>query len=188
MEITDKDGIKAWETHARVYGFEDRDGEIGRQAKAGAGMGELINRYRDRYRGVREIKGNMALYTGLEYMIKLLLGIDTEAVLLDSTHAVLGVGASNNAAAATQTELEGERLGSGASWGVMDAGFPSRTDRTMIFRATFLSGVALFNWQEWAIAFLTGVDTRVLLNRKVDDIGTKPEFDVWIIEVGLRWA
>lgn len=182
------DNGKVWETMTRVHRFEDPTGEITAAARAGAPIKELVQRYEREYKGVQEIRGNSALNAGLEYLIELVTGINSGAVKLDATHAVLGVGDSTNAVAVTQTQLEAERLGMNASWGVMDAGFPQREDRTMIFRSTFASSVAMFNWQEWGIAFLVSAGTRVLLNRKVDDIGTKPDYDVWIIEVGLRWA
>lgn len=177
-----------WVTDSRLYKFRDPTGELGAAAKRGASIEELRAIAPGSLYRVEDIRGNIGLTAGIIYLLELMSGIAPSNVKLDATHAVVGVGNSNGAASADQTELEAERLGMSAAWVGMDAGFPLRDGTTLIFRASFLSGVALFDWLEWAVAWEVSEGVRVLLNRKVETVGTKPEFDLWIFETGLRWA
>lgn len=177
-----------WKTDSRIFRFHDPTGELGKEAQKGATIEQLRAMKPGAFQDVVEVKGNQGLTAGIIYLIELATAINPTAVKLDATHAKIGVGNSNLAAAADQTQLEAERLGMSAAWVGMDGGFPQRDGCTMIFRASFLSGVAVFDWLEWAVAFETGPGVRVLLNRKVENVGTKPQFDLWIFETGLMWA
>lgn len=179
-----EDGVNAsWRTVSRCYRFEDRDGVLGRRARDGASVDELRASAPEAYQGCQEIIGNVALNAGLQYMIEALTRINPAAVLWDATNAQIVVGDQSAPAEATQTQLEAQRLGTNWQAVGMDAGFPQREGQTMIFRSSFLSGVAVHDWLEWGVS--NGV---VLLNRKVDNVGTKPEFDLWIFEVGITWT
>jgi len=177
-----------WVTDSRLWMFHDPRGVLGEAARKGATIQELLSMEPTYYRGAKVVKGNQGLDAGIIHLIDLVTGLDPTAVKLDSTHAKIGVGNSNGAAQASQTQLEAERLGMSATWVGMDAGFPRREGTTMIFRSSFLSGVAVWDWLEWSVAFEISPGVRRLLNRKVENVGTKPLFDLWIFETGLQWG
>ena len=176
-----------WQTLSKLYRFEDPDGTLGLCAQYGASTEELImaakDRGLDRYRGCSEIVGNKALNLGLQYLIDMVLNITPAATKWDATHAQIVVGDQSAPEDAEQDQLEAQRIGTSYRAQGMDAGFPQRDGQTMIFRSSFLSGIAVFSWLEWGVS--NGVR---LLNRRVDNVGTKPEFDLWIFEVGLTWS
>ena len=172
----------SWRTVSRRYAFSDPDGSLGRMARDGATIEELRCSAPAQYHGCSEIIGNKAINKGLQYMIEALTRINPAAVLWDATNAKIVVGDQSAPAEETQTQLEAQRLGTNYQAMGMDAGFPQREGQTMVFRASFLSGVACWDWLEWGVS--NGV---VLLNRKVDNVGTKPQFDLWIFEVGITW-
>lgn len=178
-----EDNVNAsWRTVSRCYRFTDESGDLGRRARDGATVDELRASALDAYHGCQEIIGNVALNSGLQYMIEAMTRIDPTAVLWDAANAQIIIGDQSAPAEATQTQLEAQRLGTNFQAVGMDAGFPKREGQTMLFRASFLSGVAVHDWLEWGVT--NGV---VLLNRKVDNVGTKPELDLWIFEVGITW-
>lgn len=182
------DKREPWTTDSRIFKFHDPDGTLGEAAQRGATIEELRAMRPGALYAVTDVKGNIGLTAGIIYLIELVTGINPGAVKLDASRAKIGVGNSNGAALKTQTQLEAERLGMLATWVGMDAGFPQRDGTTMVFRSSFLSGIAVQDWLEWAVAFETAPGVRVLLNRKVENIGTKPAFDLWIFETGLTWS
>lgn len=171
-----------WQTRSRRYSFTDPTGEIGRRAMEGATIEDLRKFAPGQYHGCSEIIGNKALNKGLQYLIELVTAIDPTATKWDAANAQIIVGDQDGEEDEEQTQLEAQRLGTDFLSRGMDAGFPQREEQTMIFRSSFLSGTAAFPWKEWGVG--NGVR---LLNRKVDDIGTKPAVDLWILEVGLTW-
>jgi len=97
-----------------------------------------------------------------------------------NTNAYIGVGDTNTAEAATQTELQAAAAASNRFYKVMSATYPIRTNQSVDFRADFTTSEANFAWAEWTVAagattasgsgFLTGTTN---LNRKVQALGTK---------------
>lgn len=95
-------------------------------------------------------------------------------------NAYIGVGNSNTAFDASQTDL----LGTNARVG-MDTGYPQRTANDVKFKATFDTNTANFSWQEWCVANAASGGT--IANRMVESKGTKASGS-WVFEVTLTPA
>jgi hypothetical protein len=75
----------------------------------------------------------------------------------------------------------------------MAAGYPQRTGSAITFRSTFGTADANQAWAEWGVfngsgaggAGPTGV---VMLNRKVEALGTKTSAEVWQLTVTVTLA
>lgn len=175
------DGI-FWRTEAEVFKFRDPDGRLSKMIKDGSPISALGEPYE-----VKRVSGNVGLKSGIQHLIEIITGINLTPVLWDASHAYIGVGNDNTAAADTQTKLMAEVNGGSFTYAAMDPGFPQRVDEKSVFRASFLSGQAVHDWLEWTIA--NGNDgTKICINRKVDNMGTKPAFDLWILQLSLRWG
>jgi hypothetical protein len=127
-----------------------------------------------------EIHGNLLLNEGIQRlqdltMIATPLTNQTAANAWGNTNAFIGVGTSNAAEAATQTDLSVSGF-----YKIMNATFPSRSSQTVNFASDFITSEANQVWAEWSIAagatsasgggFLVGITN---LNRKVAALGTK---------------
>ena len=88
-------------------------------------------------------------------------------------NAHIGVGDSGAVFSSDQSSLEGASTERKA----MDAGYPQRTDNEMVFRATFGTEEANFDWEEWGIFNASTGGT--MLNRAVESLGTKPDTQSW---------
>jgi hypothetical protein len=65
----------------------------------------------------------------------------------------------------------------------MDSGFPTVAANVLTFRSTFSGSEANFAWQEWGIANAASGGT--LINRLVENNGTKLSGQTWIFETTL---
>ena len=134
---------------------------------------------------VLEREGNLLVYGGASALWDLLIGAGN-VTAFNNSNAYIGVGDSNTAAAATQTDLQAAsnkvRVG-------MEASYPSHTDGTSdgsddcVFRSVFGTGSANFDWEEWAV-FNASTAGR-MLNRKVETLGTKTSAAAWTFTVTL---
>lgn len=137
---------------------------------------------------VIERDGNLLMYGGASALFHRLTG-GTSVTAFDNTNGYLGVGDSNTAAAATQTDLQ---AASNKVRKVMDATYPIHTDGTgsgaasAVFRSTFGTGDGNFAWAEWAI-FNASTSGR-MLNRKVESFGTKSGGTSWVLTITLSLA
>ena len=97
----------------------------------------------------------------------------------NNANAYIGVGDSNAAFASDQTDLQAvtNKLRKG-----MDAGYPSRSNLTMTWQATFGETDANFAWLEWALFNASSGGT--MANRKQEDKGTK-NGGSWVFKVEL---
>jgi hypothetical protein len=126
--------------------------------------------------------------------VSLLGGIagTTIANKYSSTYGRIGVGTSSTAASYTQTYLQGDTgSGSTTSYYQLCGAAPtittSSTPPTLVFTASFGTGVANFAWNEFGTdnanasgAYLNGLSGGyVLLNRGVSSQGTKASGQVW---------
>jgi len=98
--------------------------------------------------------------------------------VFDNTNAELGVGDGTTAEDPTQTDL----VGSNVVYQPMDSGYPTISNQTVTFRATFDENTANFSWQEFSVRHKV---TLINLNRKVEDKGTKVAGETWILELSI---
>lgn len=149
---------------------------------------------------VVEIPGNLLLYGGADVLwLGLRDGLSASSGLkntkFNNGNAAILVGDTNTAAASSQTDL---LASSGAThrWCQgMDATFPTHTTGTgtstaskMLFKATVTSGNGNFAWQEWGIGNKVSQAKAYpgrLLNRKVQNLGTKTSLGVWALTITL---
>lgn len=98
----------------------------------------------------------------------------------DNTNAYIGVGDSNTAFADSQTDLQASsnKLRRG-----MEVSYPQRATNVLTFRSLFGTSDANFHWQEWGT--FNASSSGVMLNRKVEDLGTKAATQSWQITVEL---
>jgi hypothetical protein len=131
---------------------------------------------------VKEIAGNLLLNEGIQRlqdmtMIATVLTNQTATNPWSNANAFTGVGDSNTAEAATQTELQ---AATNRFYKAMNATYPSRSNQTVSFQSDFAGTEANYTWAEWTIAagattasgagFTTGTTN---LQRKVAALGTK---------------
>lgn len=98
---------------------------------------------------------------------------DSAVQEFDATNAYLAVGNSSTAFSAAHTDLQG---GSKFRKG-MESTYPQRTANVITFRSLFGTGDANFAWEEWGVANASSAG--VLLNRKVESLGTKVNTQSW---------
>ena len=125
-----------------------------------------------------EIAGNLLLNEGIQRLEDLLIAAGGTAY--NNANAFIGVGDTNTAEAATQTELLATQNAANRFYKAMVASYPQRTNQTVDWRSDFTSTEANFAWAEWTISagattasgsgFLVGTTN---LNRKVQSLGTK---------------
>lgn len=138
-----------------------------------------------------EHEGNMLLYGGVSCLLQSLLGNGTATpaqtlTYFDNTNAKIGVGDSNTAAAATQTDLQAS---TNKLRKAMDATYPLHTDgvvvgsASIVFRSTFASGDANYAWEEAGI--FNGASGGRMLNRKVQSMGTKASGTSWQLTITI---
>lgn len=142
---------------------------------------------------VFETDYNMLLFGGVSVLWQTLIGNGTATggqtlTYFNTAQAAIGVGDSNTAAAATQTDLQATtnklRVG-------MVASFPQHTDgvisaaNTITFRSTFDTTQANFAWEEAGVFNSATAGTGRMLNRKVQSMGTKSNTASWQITFSL---
>lgn len=98
---------------------------------------------------------------------------DSAVQEFDATNAYLAVGNGTAVFSAAHTDLQG---GSKFRKG-MEATYPQRTANVITFRSLFATGDANFAWEEWGVA--NASSGAVLLNRKVESLGTKVNTQAW---------
>lgn len=125
---------------------------------------------------VIEHEENLLLEVGIAEIWDILIG--GSANHFDNANSTIGVGDSSTAEVASQTDLQ---AATNKQYNGMEATYPSRTDETLSFKASFGSAEANFAWHEWVVK--QGA-SGICLNRKVDSLGTKAS-GTWTLEVGL---
>lgn len=136
-------------------------------------------------------KFNQLMYGGISNLWQCLIGNGTGTAaqtltFFNNGNAYIGVGDSNTAAAATQTDLQAS---TNKLRKAMDATYPTHTDgttsgsATITFRSTFGSSDANFAWAEWAT--FNGSSGGRMLNRKVESLGTKASGSTWQLTVTI---
>lgn len=118
---------------------------------------------------------------GRDHIAKLING---EAVTAyTNATAYIAVGDSSTAFSAAHTDLQAasNKLRKG-----MDATYPQRAANVITYRATFTTAEANWAWNEWGVA--NDVSAGVLLNRKVESLGTKASTQSWQFTVNVTIA
>jgi len=127
---------------------------------------------------VERIEGNALLNEGIQVLLE--LGCDIGAnTAYSNAAAQLGVGNSNTAADASQTDLQG----GSTAWAGMAVSYPSRSSQTISWRSEFGSGVANFAWEEYSVR--NGASADKNLNRKVESKGTKASGETWTLTLQI---
>lgn len=143
---------------------------------------------------VVEREGNLLMYGGASCLWQCLVGNGTGTAaqtltFFNNGNSYIGVGDTNTAAAATQTDLQ---AASNKLRKAMDSTYPQHTDATtsgaasIVFRSTFGTSDANFAWAEWGV--FNGSSGGRLLQRKVESLGTKTSSATWQMSVTLTLA
>lgn len=145
--------------------------ELGRQPSCD----ELAARFAPR---IETADGNMLVTTGLTRFMNLLIGSGAQA--LDATHTRIGIGDSQTAEAAGDTDLKAT---TNKLFQVMDAGYPQVNAGVYTARATYQGNDANWQWNEWGIDVTSGAAAMnavvgTLINRKVQQFSTKATGEV----------
>jgi len=128
---------------------------------------------------VIEGEDNCLLNSGIDEMWDLVTGVVSGAShIFDNTHAQIGVGENNTAAAAIQTDLQG----SSKTYKGMESGFPTSTAQKVTLKSSFGSAEANNVWAEWVVKQSTSAKC---INRKVSSMGTKASGSTWTLEVTI---
>lgn len=109
--------------------------------------------------------------------------MNDSATFLNSSNAHLGVGDSNTAFAASQTDLQ---AASNKLRKAMEASYPTRSSGALTFRSLFGTSEANFAWQEWAVFNASSSGT--MFSRKVESLGTKTNTQSWQLTATLTVA
>lgn len=94
-----------------------------------------------------------------------------------NANAHLGVGDSNTAFAATQTDLVAS---TNKLRKAMVSTYPQIADNVITFKSTFGSSDANFTWAEWGVFNASSAGT--MLSRKVEALGTKTT-GTWVLTI-----
>lgn len=124
---------------------------------------------------------NLFLNAGINRIWDLVTG--ASAATYTNAESQIGIGDSNTAAAAGQTDLQ---AAVNKTWKAMDATYPpAAASQSLQFRSTFGTADANYVWAEFAVRRSTGA---VLLDRGVSAMGTKTAAGVWVPTVTLSIA
>jgi hypothetical protein len=124
---------------------------------------------------VEEFEKNLLLNEGITEIWKLVAG-DGTATAYNNANARIGIGDSNVAANAAQTDLQAaaNKLYKG-----MDATYPQVSGQSITFKSTFGAAEANFAWNE--ITVDNGAVAAKNMNRKVQVMGTKANPATWVV-------
>lgn len=140
-----------------------------------------------------EREGNLLMNGGISCLFQCLIGNGTSTAgqnltYFNNAQAAIGVGDSNTAAAATQTDLQ---AATNKVRKAMDATFPAHTDGTtsgaasIVFKSTFTTSDANWAWLEWGVFNSASAATGRMLNRKQENLGTKTSAGTWVLTVTI---
>jgi hypothetical protein len=128
---------------------------------------------------VSEVEGNLLLNEGIGEVLDIICGLGSPTVY-SNANAQLGVGDSNAAESASQTDLQAS---TNKTWKAMESGYPTRTSQTVTFRSVFGSSDANYTWAEFSIR--NGASADKNLNRKVSAQGTKASGQTWTVDLAI---
>lgn len=122
----------------------------------------------------------MSLTTaGLNFLAQAAIGQGTP---FNNANARLGVGNGTAAFSAAHTDLQGaDKIRKG-----MDVGYPVAAPPALTFKSTFAQSEANFAWSEWGL--FNAATGGVMLNRTVENLGTKQSNQTWVLEVSITFS
>lgn len=126
------------------------------------------------------VDNNLPLNEGITAVANLITNIGGETAFSNAA-AYLGVGDSTDVAVATQTGLQ---AATNKLYKAMDATYPQISSQTIIWRSTFTTAEANFDWREVTVANGNS-DAADNFNRKVSTIGTKTSSMEWVLELRI---
>lgn len=183
-----------WHAHARVLKYEPETimrlwDRLGHEPTA-----EDLRRL-EREEGLRPddivcADGNLLTTAGLNRVTSLIVGAGGQA--LTNSRTAVGVGNSSTAAAVSDTALGGNSAGN-SWWQGPDASNPTQLNGVITTNATYAAADGNFAWNEWGLGiataavtpsavFATATTSGVLLNHKVQSLGTKVNPAVWTLQ------
>lgn len=183
--LRDAQGLR-WRCHTKVEKWNVEDYHAGGKPYA-----------------VEETEGNILTYGGADVMwLGLKAGLSASTGLkntyFNNANAAILVGDSTTAAAATQTDLIATSESTNRCVKGMEATFPTHTtgaagstSSKMLFKSVFSSAFGNFAWREWGIGNHLSSTLPYpgrLLNRKVQNLGTKTSAGVWALTITLSLA
>lgn len=102
-------------------------------------------------------------------------------VFFNNANARLGVGDSNTAFSAAQTNLQAS---SNKLRKAMVTSYPTLSTNTMTFRSVFETGEANFHWQE--VGLFNDASAGTMASRVVEDLGTKTSAQSWQLDLEVE--
>jgi hypothetical protein len=109
--------------------------------------------------------------------------MNDSATFMNASNAHLGVGDSNTAFAAAQTDLQ---AASNKLRKAMEASYPTRSSGALTLRSLFGTSEANFAWNEWGSFNASSGGT--MLTRKVESLGTKTSAQSWQLTATITLA
>ena len=122
----------------KVWIFKDPDGAIERLGRSGVPADKIAEMYPDRVIDVKEVKGNVFLNEGIEFIWKAVTG--QTGLTYFGSNSCIGVGDGTAAESATQTGL----TGTNKYYKQVDSGYPQLSGTSVVFQSTFGSTEANF--------------------------------------------
>lgn len=184
-----------WHAHARVLKWTPKqvrevEGHLGR--KAVRADFESLGVHPD---DMTEADGNLLTTAGLNRITNLIIGGGGQAFTATSTRAAVGVGNSTTAATTSDAALGGNTVGN-SWWMPADASNPTQSNGVITCNATFNDNNSQFAWNEWGFGistaatttsavFATATTSGVLLNHKVQSLGTKGAGATWTLQATI---
>lgn len=128
------------------------------------------------------------MQTGRNLFAKFTTTEDSSGERFGSTGAYIHVGSSTAAVDTGHNSMQS----TGAAVKALDSGYPKRNDGTestgpniLVYRSTFTTSEAVFQWEEIGVknTTATSTGTGTLMNRALSSLGTKPNTQSWQVTV-----
>ena len=184
-----------WHPKWTITKFHDSDGSVAKFKADGHTAFEASVTFQDRLIAIEKFEFNGLTLTGANLLWNIFTG-NVATFPFSNANTRLGVSTDTTGFFSAQTNLNPS--GSATFFmQLMDAGYPTPPTTQAVFEATFDSSTANFGWQSFGLdndatdgagnvitSYASGV--RGLLNRYVQDMGTKVFGDTWILSLVLE--
>ena len=195
--MTFTDGIK-WEPHAKVLKYDPETIRTLTKDLGHVPTPEDLRYLEDRYGltpdSISEAHGNLLTTAGLNRITNLIIGGGGAA--LTNAQIIVGVGSSSTAAAVGDTALGGNGASTTAWYQGPDSSNPTQSNGVITCNSTFGTSDGNFAWNEWCWGVGTGTRTAgntfasvstspVLINHKVQSLGTKVSGAIWTLQATI---